>query len=274
MNLKEQLRLLNEEDALSDQCDELIDHMLHHIGSTDAELRDELIYGTFARLIRGGHLENYQLQHMLKTCLDDNHLFYHLSESSGDAVFTRSFSSLVICLLLDQDHQAHFLTKQEIQEITDKSIRYVKEEKDTRGYVEEKGWAHSIAHGADLLASIVEHPSFELTRSEDILLCIQNALFKGTVYTDDEDERLIVIIERLLKKGLEEAVLENWIASLFHHLHIRWEQEARSLAAYRLKTSVMNFARTLYFRLRFYGKGEDAQKQIEQQINHWYNKKA
>ncbi|WP_145024419.1 DUF2785 domain-containing protein [Paenibacillus sp. Y412MC10] len=54
------------------------------------------------------------------------------------------------------------------------------------------GWAHAIAHGADLLAAAVRHPLSSVDGSGwRVLNVMGQTLFKGYVYSDDEDERLI-----------------------------------------------------------------------------------
>lgn len=54
MNLKYQLQTLqdmSEEQIANQELNELTNQMLIHIGSTDPELRDKLIYSTFVKLI-------------------------------------------------------------------------------------------------------------------------------------------------------------------------------------------------------------------------------
>src|SRR4051812_20010002 len=101
MNLKEKLASLNlEEQKHTINFDELVGEMLANIGSTDPELRDSLIYSTFYRLIKSDCLTETQMENLLDACLGEQYLFYNMGEKEGDSVFTRSFSSLVLALLL------------------------------------------------------------------------------------------------------------------------------------------------------------------------------
>lgn len=240
-----------EEQIVNEDLNELIRQMLLQIGSTDSELRDKLIYSTFVKLIKGNYLDAQQLRHIIQTCLDQHHLFYQLGETNSDSVFTRSFSSLIIAAILEKDADTKFLSDDIYLRVFICSHTYLRQESDTRGYVEEKGWAHSIAHGADLLVSAVEHPNYKKEIFQEYLATIQACLFKGEVYTDNEDERLINVIESLVKKDLSEVELETWVTNLFTELKILFEKEADSLYFYRTKVNISNFAKSLYFRLGY-----------------------
>ncbi|MBN8191270.1 DUF2785 domain-containing protein [Bacillus sp. NTK074B] len=126
--------------------DELLNEMLHHIGSINGDLRYTLIYTSFYRLMEGNHLSDEQMIFLFDRCIDETHLFYGIGKVEDDSVFTRSFSSLVLALLLDKDRERPYLPYEKIQEATEACFHYLEAEVDTRGYVERKGWAHSIAH--------------------------------------------------------------------------------------------------------------------------------
>lgn len=251
MKLKDELKELNLERLKNeDYLTTLIDRMLENIGSTDPELRDTLIYSTFHKLISGGYLQPHQMEYILKTCLDRQHLFFNIGEKETDSVFTRSFSSLVIALVLDQDARNRFLPEPYIKESLDNTISYLEKEVDTRGYVEEKGWAHSIAHGADLLTVTINHPLFEEEYIKPCLLVIKKCLLKGTVYVDDEDERLLFAVEALIEKGIEEFHFIKWIDDVVDSLDAFFKEEGYSVRYYRQRTNTMNFFKSLYFRLQ------------------------
>ena len=254
MELKYQLQTLqnmSEEQIANQDLDKLIQFMLNQIGATDPELRDMLIYSTFVKLINENYLDEKQLLYIIEVCLDQQHLFYQLGQANSDSVFTRSFSSLVIAAILGKDKDAELLPYEVYLKAFASSHAYLRQEHDTRGYVEGKGWAHSIAHGADLLASAVEHPYYQQELFYEFLLTIQSCLFKGTVYTDNEDGRLIYVIESLVKKEMSEIELEQWVNNLFNELEMLFEKEEYTLNFYRTKTNVMNFVKSLYFRLGY-----------------------
>lgn len=116
----------------------VIQSMLYHIGSTDRELRDQLIYTLFYRfIIEDGYLTNEQLTDMLQTTLK-YHLFHGIGEVASDTVFTRAFSTLLIALIVYQDRQRGFLSETDIEMLKAKLLAYLDCEIDTRGYVPKK----------------------------------------------------------------------------------------------------------------------------------------
>ena len=139
----------------------VIKSMIEHIGTTDSELRDELIYSTFCWLmIEKNELKHEVLIELLDTCLN-NLLLHGIGETETDSVFTRAFTTLLIALILYRDNKDDFLTKGMVHEVKGKLIHYFNLEYDLRGYVPEKGWAHSVAHAADAFDELVKNPKID-----------------------------------------------------------------------------------------------------------------
>ncbi|RAZ73442.1 DUF2785 domain-containing protein [Planococcus halotolerans] len=269
------LKVMNNEELkfeVSQSETRLISSLLKHIGTTDPELRDQLIYSMFIRLIAENMLNPLTLQSILETCLDNNHLFYRVGEIASDSVFTRSFSSLVIAAILENDKNKRYLSKSTLNGVFEKIQDYLNSEQDTRGYVEGKGWAHSIAHGADMLTSVVRHPIFTIEESKVALNSVEKCLFKKGIYTDDEDERLIFVIDALLDKKLAETDLKIWILHIFGKLEIIFQNEEYSLLFFQRKTNITNFMKTLYFRLGFKNSGSHVRGCIEDNLKIWHDK--
>lgn len=233
--------------------EDLIGEMLVNIGSTDSELRDDLIYMTLSHLILEDFLSNDELQSMLKTILDNRHLFHNIGESNTDSVFTRSFSMLVIPLILMANQKNNFLNYEDILEIKDKLIWYLQHEKDWRGFVPGKGWAHALAHTADAINELAKY-NLPIEVQLEILGAIKGVIcIKETVYTNLEDERLITAVITILKKGsIDIKVVENWVTDFTH-----WKKTELWHEEYKIITNVKNFLGSLYFRL---------EQEIDQQI--------
>ncbi|PFG12376.1 DUF2785 domain-containing protein [Bacillus sp. es.036] len=272
MELKQALEELNRNEFQGDLNDLLI-HMLHQIGSTDPVLRDDLIYPTFGKLVTEDFLTKEQLTSLLNTCLDDEHLFYRIGERGTDSVFTRSFSVLVVALIIEKDREAGFLSENRFSAVREASFRYLREERDTRGYVDIKGWAHSIAHGADVLTEVIRHPVFDIEKMDECLEVIQKCLFKeATTYVDDEDERLLFALEALLDRGLKEQHLSNWIELLSTELDGLFQLKGYSVEFFHPKGNVLRFMKTCYFRLIMRNEFLEARYMIEKVVERWTRK--
>lgn len=178
----------------------------------------------------------------------------------------------MIAAILEKDKNKRFLTESVFSEVLEKIQNYLICEQDTRGYVEEKGWAHSIAHGADMLASAVRHPFFPVEESKFALYSVEQCLFKKEIYVDDEDERLIFVIDALLDENFSETELEKWTLHIFNELEAIFQAEGFSLAFFQRKTNIINFMKTLYFRLGFKNRGDQVRCSIKVNLKMWHEK--
>ncbi|MCU9614382.1 DUF2785 domain-containing protein [Caldibacillus lycopersici] len=198
-----------------EQKDTIVRSMLEHIGSTDSELRDLLIYQMFYELIIHNQLENERLSKILEYCLSEQLLFKGIGEVGTDTVFTRSFTTLVIALIIYRDNADNFLSKEKLEETRNKLLHYIDLEKDVRGFVPEKGWAHSIAHAADAFDELVKNRKIKPMYYFNILHAIWNKIDCSTsVYIHDEDERMINPIIAMLTKGLPVEAIEQLLQQL------------------------------------------------------------
>ncbi|MFS7199755.1 DUF2785 domain-containing protein [Carnobacterium divergens] len=116
----------------------------------------------------------------------------------SDAVFYRSFSAL----LIDSDAKQPFLTSKELEKVVLTICAYYVMELDTRGFVTYKGWAHAIAHGADVFLSLAEH---SLLESENQLIIMLTVLSKLEAMKSPlnfgEPTRMMEIFNRLFQKN-------------------------------------------------------------------------
>ena len=254
--MKQQMKMVLEMDDM--QCqnhmklhgEELFQFMLENLGSSDGELRDEIIYRLLVKLLTGQHLNIIQLIGACKELLTDQYLFASIGEKDSDDVFIRSFSTLWLTGLfwLDQEHP--FMDQELRRKAMEASASYLSLEQDTRGFVEGKGWAHSIAHGADLAAVIASHPEVEKRLIPVILEGVSACFWKGGVYVDDEDERLVAIILSLANTEYPENIVVEWIEQVFDKLDREIPEEGYSQTFYHARTNILQFMKTLYFALK------------------------
>lgn len=220
--------------------------MLNNIGDVDPELRDDLIYLVLGNWILREVFSTNELQQILDILLDERHLFYKIGEKGTDSVFTRSFSVLMIPLILSIHINKPFLSKEEVKKIKTEVIRYVKEEQDVRGYVQNKGWAHSAAHGADALDELAKCNYLGKDDMLQILRAIQNKIsINNYIYFNGEDERMTTAVVSVLKrKLLDDIEIKNWIEDL-----TQIEKTGDFSIDHKLKTNIKTFLRSLYFRI-------------------------
>lgn len=253
IQLKEKLQVfagnefrLSENDNLS----EIIPEMLSHIGSIDSVLRDDLIYSAFGTwILRYNVINQEELRNLLSISLDEQHMLYQIGEENTDSVFRRSFSVLLLPLLLITHRSHPFLSAPEIHQIKEKLLYYLGNEKDRRGFVREKGWAHAIAHAADALDDLAQCSELNKSDLAEILEAIHNVIcIKDTVYIYGEDERIVTAVIAIIKRELfSEKEIAQWIQSFADSaLLIKTAPERHMIRA-----NVKNFLQSLYFRLQW-----------------------
>jgi len=224
----------------------LVPQMLDYIGSTDSELRDKLIYLTFYHWIIKEKFTKDELKELLNRSISESNLFFHIGEIDSDTVFTRSFSVLLIPLILNNDQKDKFLEDDVIIEVYNKLLEYFKLEKDYRGYVRGKGWAHSIAHAADALEEIARYEVIDTKMLINILECIrEKILIDNYCYINEEDERLGLAVYTILKRNkISFSEIEKWIDSI-----VNFKKKSKYPEDDVILMNVKGFLRSLYFRI-------------------------
>lgn len=246
---------------------ELLNYMVENIGSTDPILRDQLIYRAFCKLISEKYLSVDQRNELLSTMLGEQYYLHNIGEQQTDSVFQRSFSALVLALLLEFDSEDLQLHKDLVNDAFTQAIYYMEQELDRRGYVKGKGWAHAIAHGADVLDAAAKHPDFNDTQG--MLNSLQVPLLSGHPFTDDEEERLAIpVISLISYKHAEEEVL-NWLNQLINHTNQLQPEYPLSIHPYRVQHTVKHFLKSLYFFLQFKDESKAVRDQVKEHLKKW-----
>lgn len=275
MTIKETLQsfstmtLTERQTFMSQHSDWLLQEMLTHIGTVDAELRDQYIYRTFIDLLSDNLVNPQQLQFLFDTATSDDFLYLQIGEKTTDSVFTRSFSALLVAGILAKDAELLILNNDSLQIFFKKIGRYLLLEQDTRGFVPDKGWAHSIAHGADLASTTIKHPKFDLQYAPSILHALKLVTWKDTVYVNDEEERLINIVDSLLNQNYSEEALIEFVEQAFDKFEMHLMMQGYIESFFSGRTCTLNFMKTLYFFLKMNNKAPQLQNAIYGQVAKW-----
>ncbi|EAD5567952.1 DUF2785 domain-containing protein [Listeria monocytogenes] len=200
-----------------DASNETIDTMLSYLSSVDSELRDNIVYNIFFEWLVGqDNLNTEQKRRIYNYAVNKNNLLFKINIIDSDAVFQRSFLALIIALLLENNKVHNFLTNNEIRKTLNLLIELLEKEKNTHSFIEEKGWAHCIAHTADALDELI----YQRTISEIDVKKIMTAItfFYKTnpnILTGEEDERLSnILITALFEQKINIEEVKNWLNSL------------------------------------------------------------
>ena len=199
---------------------EEIQWLLDHLGDPSPEIRDDLVFTSFARGLQENLFTQEQFQFIAEVVSSNGGLDKEIDEI-GLSTLERSFRALIYANLLSVDGNEHSIFYQVLQTdirntILDQGLYYLSKEKDTTGFSSQYGWVHSFAHGSDLLTEVVCHPDFPKNRVHEVF-DILGQLFKriSIRFTNDEDWRLArVLYEPILQGKLEQEQVASWIRSL------------------------------------------------------------
>lgn len=194
--------------------DELTAELTGMLGSTDPVLRAETAAATLTAWVRRGVYDD------LLAGLGDGMaagLAVGLGEDGTDTVFRRSVSVLVLAECVDRDTRQQLVPAGKVLEWGDRVAAWFVRERDLRGFVPGKGWAHAAAHGADALGALGRSPAFGRTELTVLLDVLADRLLLPTdvLLTAGEPDRLAAAAMDVLRRNLVPlSVLEPWVRRL------------------------------------------------------------
>jgi hypothetical protein len=194
--------------------DELTAELTRMLGSTDPAQRDGTAYPTLSTWVDRGVYDD------LLTGLGDGMaagLRVGIGETGTDTVFRRSFSALVLAKCIARDNSRPLLPGGKILDWGDRIATWLLRERDLRGFVPGKGWAHAVAHGADAMGTLAASPHLatpELTVVLDVI-ADRVLLPVDQLFGAGEPDRLALATMKVLRRNLVPlTVIEPWIARL------------------------------------------------------------
>ncbi len=193
---------------------ELTSELTSMLGDPDPEHRDGIAYPTLATWVSEGVYDELLggLGDGMAAGLDVG-----LGENGTDTVFRRSFSSLVLTECIVRDNEMHLVPADTILGWGDRLASWLIREKDLRGFVPGKGWAHAVAHGGDAIGALAGAEAMGRLELTVLLDVLADRLLAPTEYhlVHGESDRLAFATMKILRRdlvGLE--VLEPWVARL------------------------------------------------------------
>jgi len=192
--------------------DDLTAELTRMLGDTDPEARDGTAYPTLATWVSRGVYDD------LLAGLGDGMaagLGVGLGDRDTDSVFRRSFSALILGECIARDNERPLVAGNKVLEWGDRLATWLLRERDLRGFVPGKGWAHAVAHGADALGTLAESPHLDTNELTVVLDVIADRLLLPVdrLFSTGEPDRLALATMKVLRRNrVPLRVLEPWIA--------------------------------------------------------------
>ena len=194
--------------------DELTAELTSMLGDPDPAVREDIALATLGSWIADGVYDDLLAGLGAGMCTG---LGVGLATPGTDDVFRRSCSALVLAEAIDRDTTMRLVSGDVILGWGDRLSSWFVREQDLRGFISGKGWAHTVAHGADALGALARSPhvgSNELTVILDVIadrLLLPSSDF---LVAGEPDRLALAVITVLRRNLLGLKLLEPWIARL------------------------------------------------------------
>jgi hypothetical protein len=193
-----------------DSPSELAAELSRNLASPDPELRDEIAYDILSTWIYKTHqLDGAPLRSLSAEWLNN---LAAVEDPAPNSVLRRSFSALLLSVVVARDNADPILDKPEFLKIWDGALAYLIAEKDLRGFDDEIGWIHSAAHTADLLKFLARSRFIGKEEQPVLLNAIGRKLTTSTVaFIYGEDERYArAVLSIIARKDFDADAFAKW----------------------------------------------------------------
>jgi len=226
---------------------QLAQELLENIGNHDGFIRDGLIYPILANLLYYDNLSKEEMVKITRTLLGEKGMKFDMPNYYDFSVLTRSFSLLALVIIVYRQRNDKILPDELFNKLYSEFLDYFDNETDFRGYVDEVGWAHSVAHSADLFSQLFKCNELGEKEFKTMFEHIKDRFMINTyVFISDEDERMVTaLVEAINRDVLSKKFLLEWING-FKSL----KKLAKFPEDYNVDINIRNLLRSLYFRLR------------------------
>jgi hypothetical protein len=221
---------------------DLLPELLEMLASPDPELRDGFAYPILATWIQQATFSREELRSLIATL--EQRLETGLGELESDSVFARSFAVLMLAVLVNNPILA--LEKLEVLKLLEVVLHYLEREQDLRGFVQPQGWAHAVAHTADLLDEFALNSDVQSSELEKILSAITKKVAAKTVWLFDEEDRLSDAAARVLER---ELLSSDFVSGLLDTLAVQISQADEDKSNAIPRHNAKAFLRSLYFQV-------------------------
>jgi hypothetical protein len=214
------------------------------LGSPDPVLRDGIAYEGLTALLRGGRVSDAGKRTLLTK------LSAALRSAGEDTQgFAKPFAALGLAEVARTDRVGPYLTTEERRGLVQSGVDYLVSIDDYRGFNEQEGWRHGIAHTADLLMQLALNDNVGATEHHVMLAAISSQISpSGIFYHYGEPGRLARPVLYIAAKGtLSEDEWSTWFTTIASPEPLpSWADTYTSDLGLAKRHNTSNFLRELY----------------------------
>jgi hypothetical protein len=211
--------------------------LVEHLRSPDPSIRDDGAFTSLAELAGAGELDD----HLVELGAAGTALL------ADPAVQARTFGALLLANVADRDNRSGRAGEAAVRTWLEAVLGWYAAEPDTRGWDDELGWLHAVAHGADAVGELAGSPHLAGSDLEALLgALVDRALAPTTTYwLHNEDDRVAVAMMAVLRR--DELGAEPVVAAV-DRLATAWRAVAGAPVPAQVDNA-LRLARTLHLQL-------------------------
>lgn len=223
------------------------------LAAPDPHLRDGIAFEALQHMMRAR-----QLSPATMMALQDD-LEARLTAPEG-AGFERPFAALVLAEVARADRVEPYLTPARRERLIVAGTGFLRGVRDYRGFDQQEGWRHGVAHGADLMLQLSLNPALgrpELERIRDAVAA--QVAPDSHAYVFGEGERLAAPILYIARRGVfTDDEWSAWLAQVAAPApYPSWDGTFSSEAMLRKRHNATAFFSALYLNARLSENSED-----------------
>ena len=202
-------------------------------------LRDGIAFEGLQFWMRSGKIDKPTLQALRLR------LMAMLAAPADPAGFTQAFAALVLAEVARVDRLQGHLSDEERAALVDQATNYLAGVRDYRGYDEQEGWRHGVAHGADVMLQLSLNKRLQRSQADALLAAIASQVLPpGEVaYRHGETDRLAAPVFYLAQGALlASADWERWFLALAE----RRQRTPTSAVSLAQRHNLSSFLNSLY----------------------------
>ncbi len=224
--------------------DSLVLMLASCLGDPDPTLRDGIAYEGITTLLRRGRISNPGKRMLLEKCAG------YINAASDENGFIKPFAALCMAEVARADRIEPYLSEEIRARVVRIGSDYLESISDYRGFDEEEGWRHGVAHTADLLMQLSLNDNVTVDQQREMLSAIATQVSpREHFYTYGEPSRLArPVLFMAMRSELGEAEWSNWFNALSSpgpELK-SWEDAFSSQAGLAKRHNLQTFLSSLY----------------------------
>jgi Protein of unknown function (DUF2785) len=219
--------------------------LLPCLANVDPTVRDGIAFEALSALMRGKHISATTGKKIFDELLP--WLKEDFIDRDGVA---RPFAALTLAEVARMDRIEAFLSTQQREALIAAGSAYLESVRDYRGYDEQTGWRHGVAHGSDLLLQLALNEKVGRADIEQILNAVATQIVPRNqhFYIYGESERLARPVYYVAQRGLLDGAWWNaWLNKVASPLpYGNWSEIYQSQSGLAKRHNTASFLTALY----------------------------